>query len=772
MQNFTFIIISLIASFEVSVYAQITFQKTYPGAPDFQEPKYISEDIRGGYLMLSTYLNTENYFIRTDVDGEVIWNKSYRVNNLMFRSHAFVQTADTGYLLVGDIETGPNNEDIAVIKVDKDGNVLQSSTYGTAAQDGLIEVDNSNPPSRDMKIYPTTDNGFIITSVTSGYGTRQAAYLLKLNGAGILQWSRVYKRANTSDDYCVALVPTSDGNFTMLSNYFQTGESGVSLWRLDSDGMPMWTKHYNINTIKSGNDPTGNIVLTPDGGYAFSGAGIFPQYAYVVKTDASGNVEWLKGYETSPNDDVGMYLNNYSDGGLIITSKHFNYSQGCTVFKTDDTGRVEWGYGYSDVTEPWGDMVIETKDKGFLISAVDRRDRINPAKGAMLIKTDSMGESNCIQQPVLITVENIAFTEFSNGIDDNLVTTQSLATATSTEPTITIENICPFTVIAELEVNTNPIVCGNDSLLVRAIPNEGTPPYSFLWSPTGKTGDSIYLKAGQHIVIAVDAASDTARDTLFIEGADTNFTISAGEDFSICPNTDTTLKARFAEGIPTGEIDSLMYIWNEGEGNDSIFNISPDTTTTYYVDAFDSIGCKASDTITITVLDAAGLLPPDTTITICEGDSVQLMVETSEDIVWLPNENLVDTSIINPIVSPGITSIFTAYKISDCGNDTINFNITVEDCESFLYMPNAFSPNSDGDNETYGATGTGLENYNLSIYDFRGSLIFSANNINKRWDGTRNGKDMPAEVYVYKLSAIISQSGDVINQTGTFTLLR
>jgi gliding motility-associated-like protein len=86
-------------------------------------------------------------------------------------------------------------------------------------------------------------------------------------------------------------------------------------------------------------------------------------------------------------------------------------------------------------------------------------------------------------------------------------------------------------------------------------------------------------------------------------------------------------------------------------------------------------------------------------------------------------------------------------------------------------MPNVFTPNGDGLNETYGAVGFGLKEYNLFIYNRWGELLFTAEQINQKWDGRFREKDCAEGVYFFILSAA-SNAGRSYNLNGTLQLLR
>ena len=102
--------------------------------------------------------------------------------------------------------------------------------------------------------------------------------------------------------------------------------------------------------------------------------------------------------------------------------------------------------------------------------------------------------------------------------------------------------------------------------------------------------------------------------------------------------------------------------------------------------------------------------------------------------------------------------------------DTITKVINVKD-EFLLFIPNAFTPNGDGINDTFKPKGLGIKNFSLEIYDRWGSLIFQSGDLSKDWDGTYKGVLIEDGVYVYRITAI-DQNGIRHTKTGHVTLLK
>lgn len=105
--------------------------------------------------------------------------------------------------------------------------------------------------------------------------------------------------------------------------------------------------------------------------------------------------------------------------------------------------------------------------------------------------------------------------------------------------------------------------------------------------------------------------------------------------------------------------------------------------------------------------------------------------------------------------------------------DTAYQNIQVKPSMS-VYIPNAFTPNSDTKNDEFGPQGMELEDYMFSIYNRWGQLMFRTTNPNLGWDGKFGGTPSPGGVYTWILeynSAAANTKGKQ-TQRGTVTLIR
>ncbi|MXV17879.1 gliding motility-associated C-terminal domain-containing protein, partial [Hufsiella ginkgonis] len=88
-----------------------------------------------------------------------------------------------------------------------------------------------------------------------------------------------------------------------------------------------------------------------------------------------------------------------------------------------------------------------------------------------------------------------------------------------------------------------------------------------------------------------------------------------------------------------------------------------------------------------------------------------------------------------------------------------------------LFIPNTFTPNSDGKNDILYVYGSSISSMKFRIYNQWGQLIFQTTSQPQGWDGTHKGELQPSGVYVYYADISFS-TGKTITQKGTISLLR
>lgn len=104
--------------------------------------------------------------------------------------------------------------------------------------------------------------------------------------------------------------------------------------------------------------------------------------------------------------------------------------------------------------------------------------------------------------------------------------------------------------------------------------------------------------------------------------------------------------------------------------------------------------------------------------------------------------------------APGVYSVCVSFQEPGAAVSTVCRSVSIGLCEACnVYIPNAFSPNGDGANDSFGLVSNcaPLE-FECSIYNRWGELVYETNNPLEKWDGKQKGKDCPIDVYVCKIS--------------------
>jgi gliding motility-associated-like protein len=133
---------------------------------------------------------------------------------------------------------------------------------------------------------------------------------------------------------------------------------------------------------------------------------------------------------------------------------------------------------------------------------------------------------------------------------------------------------------------------------------------------------------------------------------------------------------------------------------------------------------------------------------------------------WKPSEGLDHDDVLNPIASPVKTTLYTLTVTSDNNCETTE-SILVNVIEN-PEIPNTFTPNGDGKNDTWDIKYLESVNYgSVSVFNRYGQKLFSSTKYTTPWDGRFNGKNVPDGVYYY-----IIEINNKKRYTGALFILR
>jgi gliding motility-associated-like protein len=80
-----------------------------------------------------------------------------------------------------------------------------------------------------------------------------------------------------------------------------------------------------------------------------------------------------------------------------------------------------------------------------------------------------------------------------------------------------------------------------------------------------------------------------------------------------------------------------------------------------------------------------------------------------------------------------------------------SIEITGNEEEGLLFIPNAFTPNGNGNNDVFLAYGQGITSFHMRIFNRWGELLFETSDMNNGWDGRYKGQIVQTDTYVYTI---------------------
>ncbi|GEP97288.1 T9SS type B sorting domain-containing protein [Chitinophaga cymbidii] len=227
---------------------------------------------------------------------------------------------------------------------------------------------------------------------------------------------------------------------------------------------------------------------------------------------------------------------------------------------------------------------------------------------------------------------------------------------------------------------------------------------------------------------------------------------------------------------PSGGTAPYNITWENNAAAGSVF---PDLSAgTYHVAVEDANGCRTEEDVAIINQIYPNIRIRNEDITINIGEQVILQAENAPDYQW--ESDPVDGNLSCPVCATTIARPLrdTRYIVRTLTGqncvpaDTVNVHVTY--LRSF-FMPNAFSPNNDGQNDYFKPVSKGVMVFSMQLYNRWGELLFQQNDPYQGWDGKVNGQPQPVGTYVYVVTyGLYSDVGEIVLQTrkGTFTLVR
>lgn len=300
----------------------------------------------------------------------------------------------------------------------------------------------------------------------------------------------------------------------------------------------------------------------------------------------------------------------------------------------------------------------------------------------------------------------------------------------------------------------------------------GTPTYTFTWNPSvGTTAMISNLSPGTYTVTTTDAVGCTDELTVTINEPN-QLVVSSTVNDANCGFQDGEITIN-----ATGGNGSYTYTWSPNvSSSNSASNLEDGV---YDITVTDNLGCSELTQLTVGLVGNIPLTVSANTyfLDLIQSTNAELNADFPpgliyDSIIWSPTTGLSCTNCTDPTASPTETTTYyaTIYTSNGCiGRDSLT--IVVEVPCSEVFVPTIFSPNLDGLNDLECVEGSCITDFEFTIFDRWGEVVFKSFDQNNCWDGNFRGKPAQTGVYVYKLKAML-KDGTSVSNSGNVQVVR
>lgn len=377
-----------ITGYGSSVNPDITFERIL-GTSETESAASVKET-SDGYIITGSYEpDDEDYSYllvkKTDLYGKTVWLKTFGTDKNADNGSDVIVANDGNYVVLGNTESyGAGRFDFYLLKLDPNGNLIWSKTYG-----GQYDESASG-------VLQTSNGEFIMCGNTklSASGSRDA-YVVRADAQGNQLWAKSY--GGVGGENASSIIETSDGGFIFAGSTTSNGTDDFQIWivKIDANGNEVWSKIHGGAEW----DEAASISATSDGGYILSGytlsKGAGAKDAYLIKVNASGDIIWDKVFGDVHADEFAD-AKETPDGGFIAVGYSItffsqqNQFRDLFIVKTNSSGDLVWSKLIGSDKNEGASSVRITNDGGFVISG--STDSYSKSNNIYLLKFNGAGE--------------------------------------------------------------------------------------------------------------------------------------------------------------------------------------------------------------------------------------------------------------------------------------------------------------------------------------------------------------------------------------------
>ncbi len=223
------------------------------------------------------------------------------------------------------------------------------------------------------------------------------------------------------------------------------------------------------------------------------------------------------------------------------------------------------------------------------------------------------------------------------------------------------------------------------------------------------------------------------------------------------------------EPLILGASGNGTFSWSTGENTEAITITQPGT----YV--LTATACNvATDTITF----VSNALTANFELSATEGIAPLTVTAVSSSVnsdncVWFLNseEGLVDDNVPFTLTDEGLYTLRLVCSNNEGCSAEFLRTITVTSGVLSVAIPNSFTPNGDGFNDSFKPMLKGIQDLSFTIFNRWGNQVFTYTDPQGVWDGFVNGNPSPDGVYFYLMKGR-DLNGNAIEKAGSITVKR
>ncbi|HOJ93459.1 MAG TPA: hypothetical protein PKW23_07370 [Dictyoglomaceae bacterium] len=208
----------------------LIWQKTY-GGKGVDEGWRISKTSDGNYVIVGRTTsfgkgNYDFYILKVDDDGEIIWEKAFGREGSDY-GYDIVEAPDGSILAVGTSNSFSEDQDVYIVKIDKEGNPLWEKIFGCKNFDFAYSV-----------IF--TGDGYLVVGNSNSFSETPDLYLLKINTKGDKIWEKVYGGNGYDTAFYVTYIGKGESLVVGATNSKGAGNSDAYVVKIDKNGNLLW----------------------------------------------------------------------------------------------------------------------------------------------------------------------------------------------------------------------------------------------------------------------------------------------------------------------------------------------------------------------------------------------------------------------------------------------------------------------------------------------------------------------------------------------------